>query len=269
MARIQQFESKPQANEYFIAPVKHLVTFHPRLFTAGLGDSASSYQGPPSASKQAAWNALYRSTLRIPRSSATKLKNKTVPIPRSAETTSGDDGFVIGLMVFHNLHCLHFISEALDVLHYPAQYGLNASFNPFDGVHTKSDFAKQENLPNSFLDVLHTEHCIDLLRQALMCNADITPYVFQEVEEGSGLIGTSVSTVHMCADFTALRDWAGEHIYDGELMGANVSRSLGECGPKDNGCGEEFGQREWRAANTWMDSSRWINVNGGAEKHML
>jgi hypothetical protein len=49
----------------------------------------------------------------------------------------------------------------------------------------------------------HTRHCIDLLRQSLMCNADLTVELKDEYLGGVAGFGTS----HRCIDWEGLLEW--------------------------------------------------------------
>ena len=49
----------------------------------------------------------------------------------------------------------------------------------------------------------HIRHCIDLLRQSLMCNPDLT--VELKDEELGGVTG--FGTMHRCADWSGLLEW--------------------------------------------------------------
>lgn len=56
---------------------------------------------------------------------------------------------------------------------------------------------------------IHIDHCIDSIRQTLMCSSDITPipYVWFPQHQ-QNLPVTSVART--CRDFEALREWARE-----------------------------------------------------------
>ncbi|KAG0645189.1 Oxidase ustYa [Hyphodiscus hymeniophilus] len=55
----------------------------------------------------------------------------------------------------------------------------------------------------------HIEHCIDSIRQTLMCASDITPMPFAWYTEWQ--VNFPVfDTLHTCRDFDAIRDWALE-----------------------------------------------------------
>lgn len=56
-------------------------------------------------------------------------------------------------------------------------------------------------------DIEHLGHCIEDLRQSLMCAADVSPIPF--VLDGNGKAVVDVnSVVHRCRDFDAVREWA-------------------------------------------------------------
>ncbi|KAE8406716.1 hypothetical protein BDV37DRAFT_280674 [Aspergillus pseudonomiae] len=59
---------------------------------------------------------------------------------------------------------------------------------------------------------MHIDHCIDQLRQAIMCSADLTPVTLQPViqlREGRRyliLLGETERT-HTCRDFETIKQW--------------------------------------------------------------
>jgi len=53
----------------------------------------------------------------------------------------------------------------------------------------------------------HITHCIDTVRQALMCGADISVYTWQWHEELHSHINT-VKNPHVCRNFDKIREWA-------------------------------------------------------------
>jgi hypothetical protein len=137
---------------------------------------------------------------RIPKSSAAQLVNKTVPIP-------GDPGYyVVSLNVFHQLHCL--VS-----LQFLTIFSLATSKNIWNlqnmvrkRLYSTQAYAADDEL----MGIEHIEHCIDALRQSLMCSADITPLPWTWVEEDNE--SKEVATVaHTCRDFEKIRGWAMEN----------------------------------------------------------
>ncbi|KAF2250332.1 hypothetical protein BU26DRAFT_379493, partial [Trematosphaeria pertusa] len=94
--------------------------------------------------------------------------------------------------VFHQLHCLN---------------ALRASYwTAFDAaMSSSSEPLKPEAIPPE-ISPKHMRHCIDLLRQALMCTPDLTGEVKNETLGGV----TGFGTVHECRSWGGLMEWMGE-----------------------------------------------------------
>jgi hypothetical protein len=56
----------------------------------------------------------------------------------------------------------------------------------------------------------HIGHCVEVIRQALMCSADVTPYTW-EWNEKLQLHANKITTPHTCRNFDKIRDWAVEN----------------------------------------------------------
>lgn len=75
-------------------------------------------------------------------------------------------------------------------------------------------YDRPENKPVEFTDKastvrLHVDHCIDMLRQVLMCQADVGIVPFYWVK-GQGP-SEDFSTTHKCRKFDKVINWAEEH----------------------------------------------------------
>ena len=58
-------------------------------------------------------------------------------------------------------------------------------------------------------------HCLDLIRQQLMCQADTTMFGTMWFDkDGLTTIIPDFNHAHRCRDFDAIRDWAREHQND-------------------------------------------------------
>ncbi|RBR09849.1 hypothetical protein FVER53590_13633 [Fusarium verticillioides] len=174
--------SKATFNDHVYSPVEELVQYKNLVFTTGFGSERTPYQGPPTPERDALWDDLYLNfgISRIPRDSAAKLINKTIPIP-------GERGqYVIELNVFHQLHCLNMIRKRL--------YIEDGKYDP----------------NHKLTGIEHLEHCYDALRQSLMCSADITPlpWVWSDKAQEAKEVAR---VTHTCRDFDVLRNWAREH----------------------------------------------------------
>ena len=53
----------------------------------------------------------------------------------------------------------------------------------------------------------HIAHCIDAIRQSIMCASDVTAYTWQWSEEFHGYVN-HVKNPHICRNFDVLREWA-------------------------------------------------------------
>lgn len=61
----------------------------------------------------------------------------------------------------------------------------------------------------------HIDHCINALRESVMCSADISPNVWQR-PPGYNTSIVHFNTVHTCRNFDALQDWADLRVPKGE-----------------------------------------------------
>jgi hypothetical protein len=128
------------------------------------------------------WYQEY-ATSGIPLSQAKRLPFSTAPASNDTET------FLTGLSVFHQLHCLNRIRKLLHPERYPWQLAENLS----------ADETR-----------IHDHHCVDLVRQALMCNADISPIQW-EMNERFGVALPSAKTAHTCRKWDNIMRWAEQH----------------------------------------------------------
>ncbi|KAH8104501.1 hypothetical protein BXZ70DRAFT_590700 [Cristinia sonorae] len=159
-----------------------------KVFSMGFGKTKTIYQGDPSPEVDQAWLDLYNSfgLSKIPKSQARLLPNKTLAIP------GDEDNYAVGLSVFHQLHCLNLLRQGLRADHYA---------DPVTG-------AISGILPEDWDD--HASHCLDNLRQSVMCASDISLVVWQWVEEANRA-SISMNTIHSCRNFDKIVDWAKKH----------------------------------------------------------
>jgi hypothetical protein len=96
--------------------------------------------------------------------------------------------------MFHNLHCINAIRMELNQNLY--------------GESSEAE-SKHHALPESVVgpnyETIHLEHCLDRLRQAVMCHGDLTPsplYFFKGFPVALGKSGK-----HTCRRFEPIRNW--------------------------------------------------------------
>jgi len=63
-------------------------------------------------------------------------------------------------------------------------------------------------------------HCVDSIRQSLMCSVDISTIFWHWIPELQQS-APSAQTTHTCRDFDAVKEWAEEHVLVGEFDNKN------------------------------------------------
>ena len=97
--------------------------------------------------------------------------------------------------MFHNLHCINAVRMKLN----REMYGDNIDYTP------KHHHEIPESIVGPGYENTHLEHCLDRLRQAVMCHGDLTPsplYVFKGFPVAFGK-----SSKHTCRKFEPIREW--------------------------------------------------------------
>ncbi|KPI40957.1 uncharacterized protein AB675_10613 [Cyphellophora attinorum] len=140
------------------------------------------YSGAPNPERNELWkHVLQNYNIRVPR---TAIAPGASTVHLSDE--SGDAW--VSLSMFHHLHCLDSI-----------RHHIHGSACPSRDSRSDAD-----GFP------IHLDHCIDTLRQWIMCQPDLTlrPIVWRE----DGLSAKANNTiVHQCVNWTALGGWLSEH----------------------------------------------------------
>ncbi|KAK6535731.1 hypothetical protein TWF694_002180 [Orbilia ellipsospora] len=174
------------------SPATSAIKYTTRLFDSGLNYGKTIYQGPPAKKNNDAWTALFIHGLtRISAAEAAPMQNKTLPIPDDPEN------YITSLAVFHQLHCLNAIRMAL----------WNATL-----IRGEEDETNMR----------HLDHCVDMIRQAIMCHSDISPFVWGRDPRDGKAKGIS-SVTHTCRDFEAIQKWAQDRPFK---TGFNTSKVI-------------------------------------------
>ncbi|KAI1172933.1 hypothetical protein F4777DRAFT_484898 [Nemania sp. FL0916] len=100
--------------------------------------------------------------------------------------------------VFHQMHCLDELRHGFYVLHEQV-----IAYSDMIGDRQAGSRSHWTGRAPQAHSLGHIRHCIDLLRQSLMCNADLT--VELKNEELGGVTG--FGTVHRCVNWPALLEW--------------------------------------------------------------
>ncbi|CAG8960096.1 hypothetical protein HYFRA_00010574 [Hymenoscyphus fraxineus] len=120
---------------------------------------------------------------------------KIIEMPESSlkvkHPVTGVEGYRVGLEVFHQLHCVNLLRQVT----YKEWYSDMAS-----GDVT----AKKEELQ------MHTDHCLEVLRTNIQCNADVGVFTFYMLE-GDPLPWPQLNSVHQCRNYDRVLDWANKN----------------------------------------------------------
>jgi hypothetical protein len=90
--------------------------------------------------------------------------------------------YLASLEVFHQLHCLDLLRKVTFREYYYEE-------GSFTDDHQK-----------------HLEHCIEELRQSLMCHGDMSLLTYNWVE-GESLPHANFNTIHTCKNWDKIMDW--------------------------------------------------------------
>ncbi|KAG2361938.1 hypothetical protein BDR07DRAFT_1408130 [Suillus spraguei] len=157
----------------------------------GTLDFPSIYRGHPSPEIDAAWARIADNVVPTRMSLEEILKAGEVYLPSKVKYPAKfGGGFMVSLEVTHELHCLNFLRKAS----WPEYYG-------------PKDISFQDT-PEVVR--MHLDHCIEMIRQNIMCNADVTMITWDWVERHK-FAYPNFNTRHQCRNYEKILDWAVEH----------------------------------------------------------
>jgi Mycotoxin biosynthesis protein UstYa len=134
----------------------------------------------------------------VPKSALSKLGESSSLVVDHPRT--GKEGYRVGMEVFHQLHCINLLRRVT----YKEYYA------PLGGEFGKGQEALQK----------HTDHCLEILRLNIQCNADVGLFTFYIVE-GDPLAWPQLNSKHVCRNFEGVRLGAGQ--FRGEHGSARVT----------------------------------------------
>lgn len=108
----------------------------------------------------------------------------------------GGVGYVGTVEVFHHLHCLNVVRQYVQRDEYP------------DGL---VPWLFKSNSKQVARD--HVTHCIATLREALMCNADLTPYLWFKGKVGE-VAKEDFRASHKCKNWDSIIEGVKNHAVD-------------------------------------------------------
>ncbi|KAK1993870.1 hypothetical protein LX36DRAFT_728702 [Colletotrichum falcatum] len=157
------------------SPARSAISYEKRIIDLSI---YTDFQKRPGLDVDSAWHQLLKYNNIVVRNDDLKNLNRTSVLLRDGS------GYLAGLDVFHELHCLNIIRE-----------------NVFDDYYKLEPQSEREQ---------HILHCIDHLRQILMCHGDITPQTFEWVETKRYPVMKRQSA-HVCRRWEPIVDWARQN----------------------------------------------------------
>ncbi|KAJ5569720.1 uncharacterized protein N7459_009150 [Penicillium hispanicum] len=184
---LQRDRGGPGLRALEFAPVASAIEYHDVVFDmSGMGTRANpvtEYEGPPSPENNIKWYELLNAGI------IALDENMFEALGQETEPSSATDSTpLIHLEVFHQLHCLNSLRRL---------------------IYNTSTFTTGVNAE------MHMDHCIDYLRQSIMCHGDVTPLV--HIPRPGGPRGNGAPWMpnfrvkHTCRNFWKIHEWAAQY----------------------------------------------------------
>ena len=161
------------------------------------------YVGPPSPEIDQNWDDLTEGRYIKLTNEEVEILNKDTAVPDLQPFSQRlpnikQAGVYGGIDMMHSLHCVNAVRKHLDLEYYKDLIDLPVQYRR-----------------------MHIEHCIDQLRQAVMCHGDTTPVTLKPIwldRPSIGLLGETERT-HTCRNSKMLRDWVTDRGTNGLSIG--------------------------------------------------
>ncbi|KAF2104954.1 hypothetical protein NA57DRAFT_71153 [Rhizodiscina lignyota] len=146
------------------------------------------YVGHPTPELDEAWEKLLRDRYFMITEEEARAAFPTEWKEAYAKMPGGEEGYLVGLDMFHTLHCVNQIRQML----WPEYYEPPPATANFE--------------------VLHKGHCIDQIRQYIMCSGDLTPIPTKFYDFLGGFRYVDSNYPHTCRNFGKIREWVDERV---------------------------------------------------------
>ncbi|ETS85648.1 hypothetical protein PFICI_03673 [Pestalotiopsis fici W106-1] len=190
------FGNSPPATNAWTAPIldKLDLGMDRVMFEGALQDNTSIWRQTPSPEVDAAWDYITTEGMEAVTAPAEDVlrsgKNVSMSVKVPTSWGLGDDAYLAQIEVFHQIHCLNQLRKE---------------------VYAEYYFTS----PANDLRIGHRNHCIHMILQVLMCNAD-TGLIFHNWVHNSDLPAPQTrafadfNTIKKCKNFDNILDWARE-----------------------------------------------------------
>ncbi|PYI34944.1 hypothetical protein BP00DRAFT_462874 [Aspergillus indologenus CBS 114.80] len=146
----------------------------------------SPFIGEPRPELDQAWTDLLQySSIAVSGEDLRRINKTSIPIP------GAKDSYWVDLSITHELHCIKRLYQF------------------FHKDHYFPDLSPEEEE----LNYMHTDHCLEILRQASMCHGDVSliPMHWNDI---SPIPEADFSVPHKCVNWEKLRTWTRENSVD-------------------------------------------------------
>ncbi|KAK4545972.1 hypothetical protein LTR36_002536 [Oleoguttula mirabilis] len=113
----------------------------------------------------------------------------------TAQVVSQPDQHIVVIEMFHQLHC---VSMLRDLIYSDGQA------NPYNETE--------------WWRAGHIDHCIDYIRQIIMCHGDLTPMPLVYDPRGHPQYGPNFRVIRTCRNFDKIFEWAAKGNRSGTLL---------------------------------------------------
>ncbi|KAH9214624.1 hypothetical protein DL95DRAFT_461905 [Leptodontidium sp. 2 PMI_412] len=179
--------SRPQqsrgCSSVIYTPAQEAVSREAKVLSVKINQTSNIFNAEPSLEVDDAWASLFRyANIRV-----TKDEIKRTGRP-SIELSDGSGDYFGTLDVYHQLHCLKYIR----------QY-----------VHQEYYTVRDTNVPVKD----HVNHCIEMLRQVVMCKADTALMTYEWLPDFPGP-WPNFGIQHECVNWEKIDNWSKERSID-------------------------------------------------------
>ena len=136
-----------------------------------------------------------------------KLK-KPMDSLKVSDPKTGENGYRVGLEVFHQLQCLNLLRMATYPEHY-TKLQSDESSKPEEVRAYLGEFWHVTCIEILCPDI-KPDHCVEILRTKLMCAADVSVFTYQASSDKRQPLPDYESN-HVCRDFGKIKQWASDN----------------------------------------------------------
>ncbi|GES64619.1 hypothetical protein ATEIFO6365_0009010800 [Aspergillus terreus] len=179
---------RPSWNEQCIdtqwGDLKQNVRFIPQTFNPRFEGPKSPYMGEPNPDVDQLWYGLSKMFNYGVDYDTLKRMNRT----KAAAQWPGTKKYQVGLETFHQLHCLNYVR-----------------MYTYQSYYEKIDYDMVAETPEERQE--HKDHCVEVLRQSLMCSPDLNIYSYHWIGHRKFPYAELHTPHQKCIDWDAFYSW--------------------------------------------------------------